>query len=251
MTENITQPKRQILRSILYTVLILFFPIAAGVAAAIMKTDEQQTMLIQALFFAFAFGVAILISKNVFGNVSSVGLKAPKSLYAEQSLYFIPLLVTEILPLFWGLQKGLSLGTVLLVLLWSIFVALAEETFFRGIILSLLKSKSLVLAIILSSFLFSLGHLANLAGGADPIATLGQVLFAFSFGLVAAIITLYTQSLLVPILLHFAHNTIATLTVTAGTSADLILGCVQAVILLIYAYYLWKKNNSLVQENTK
>lgn len=242
--KNTNLPKHPLALSVLFAFVILLFPIAAGVTIQIRQSSDIEALLLQALFFALAFGVALLISKALFKKLALVGLQAPKSLHTKRSLYFIPLVAVEVLPLFFGLQTGLTLATALATLLLTFFVALAEETFFRGIILSLLAPKGAGRAVLLSSLLFSLGHFSNLAGGAALLPTLLQVAFAFAFGAVAALLALSTRSLLLPILLHFVHNSIAYCTTPLTTSADTLLASVQTLLLLGYALYLWNKNKA-------
>lgn len=239
--------KHPILLSFFYTILIIIFPVAAGVIITIMQSTDLQATIIQGVLFALAFATALIINKLHFKSLAFVGLQKPAGIHAKASLYYLPLVAVEALPFVAGIQKGLSLSIVAATLMFTLFVALAEETFFRGIIVTLLKGKSLSLAIILSSVFFSLGHLSNLASGKGVALTLLQVLFAFSFGLVASIIALYTKSLLIPVLFHFVHNSFSMLTVAPNTSMDMVLGAAQCIILFGFAAFLWRKNKALTQ----
>ena len=245
--QNKNTVKHPLLYAIFCTVFILVFPIAAGVVITIQQTNPLQTTLIQGLFFALAFGFAFLIGKLTFKKMYLFGFNKPKGLDVKKSLYFLPIVIMEMLAFVGGIQKGLTPSIIFSTLLFTFFVAAAEESFFRGIILTALRSKGVGIAVVLSSILFSVGHLTNLAAGADILSTLLQVLFAFAFGLVTAILAICTKSLLIPLILHFIHNTFALLTVAPNTSADTIIAVIQTLILLLYAGYLWQKNKSLLQ----
>lgn len=242
-----TKSKHPIARSVAYTLLILIFPVAAGIIITILQSSDTQALLIQAALFALAFACAALISKVQYKSLAAVGLRKPAALQAKRSLYFIPLVLVESLAFVGGVQPDLNAATVGGTLLFMLFVALAEETFFRGIILTQLKSKSLVLGLLLSSVLFSLGHLSNLAAGKDVFSTLLQVAFAFAFGLVAAMLALQTKSLVLPVMLHFVHNCLATLMAAPQSGTDNLLAGAQTLILLAYALYLWKNNKAWIE----
>lgn len=126
-----------------------------------------------------------------------------------------------------------------------IAVGFAEEFYFRGLILKILQQKGIKLSIILSSVLFSIGHLSNLLNGASFWNTILQLIFAFLFGLVAAEITILTKSIMIGVIWHIAHNFIALITQSGDTTKDLIILGVQCVILLIYNFYLIKKISNI------
>ncbi|MCW07411.1 CPBP family intramembrane metalloprotease [Listeria monocytogenes] len=69
-------------------------------------------------------------------------------------------------------------------LFFTLFVGISEEVFFRGLILSKLKSENMNSAIMISSALFAVLHLTNLAGGVSIEYAILQLLFAFIFGIV-------------------------------------------------------------------
>lgn len=70
--------------------------------------------------------------------------------------------------------------------------------------------------------------------------TILQVIFAFLFGLVAAEISILTESIFIPIIWHTVHNFISYTSATWPKTSELILFAVQCVVLLGYGIYLWK-----------
>ena len=91
-------------------------------------------------------------------------------------------------------------------------VASLEELVFRGLLLPALLCRfrhargGRLSAVLLSSAVFGLSHLANLFFGADPVATLLQVSYSFLVGCVAAVIYLLSARMLLPILFHALYN---------------------------------------------
>ena len=78
----------------------------------------------------------------------------------------------------------------------TLIVGFAEETFFRGLILTTLLPTGAIRAVILSSLLFAAPHLLNIIGGLwDPAFTLVDSIAAFGLGITFAAIRLRTGSI--------------------------------------------------------
>ena len=78
----------------------------------------------------------------------------------------------------------------------TILAPIVEEFFFRGVILQrLIKKTSIWGGILISSLLFGILH--------------ADIIGAFLFGVIAALLVIRTGNLLIPILLHMLNNTIA------------------------------------------
>lgn len=75
------------------------------------------------------------------------------------------------------------------------YADLVEEVLYRGIILSLLKGKSMNFAIVGSALMFGLSHLITAAGGKSLMAVIFQVAMAVIIGVILAIIMINTKSL--------------------------------------------------------
>ncbi len=98
-----------------------------------------------------------------------------------------------------------------------------EEAVFRGLVLRTLLPQGLVRAAILSSLIFAVVHLLNLAGGANLAATLLQVVVAFLMGLAFVAPLAVTKNIWPLVFIHALNNFVAYLTVggvlnTATTS---------------------------------
>lgn len=80
-----------------------------------------------------------------------------------------------------------------------IFAPIIEELVFRGVLFNRLKIRTgIIPAMIISSFLFAIGH------------EIGGIISAFLFGICMCILYLKTDNILVPMSVHFLNNVIAT-----------------------------------------
>ncbi|MDD4839562.1 MAG: type II CAAX endopeptidase family protein [Clostridia bacterium] len=113
---------------------------------------------------------------------------------------------------------GVYLFSILVI---ALFPAFGEELLMRGALLSGLKSRTPLFAVLICSLIFSLMH-------ANAIQTVHQ----FFFGIVLCVTCMMSRSLIAPIILHFLNNFIS-LTITAYVPAlnNLDLGA--------YNYLLW------------
>lgn len=226
-----------------YALLMLIFPVVSSVIIQIAEiTNETSALLIQ----AGAFGIATLLGLFL--------MKRRKNKIHERTerdiskvLWFTPLIMIEIIPLFLGFRSDLTITYVITLVIFTVFVGLSEEIFFRGLVLNTLKENGVKYGIIVSSVMFGILHLSNIAGGVSIEYAILQVLFAFLFGLVAAQLAVITKSLIPIIIWHFSHDFIAFITGDAmilTTPALVILG-IQCIILIVYCIYLWKRIPSL------
>lgn len=86
-----------------------------------------------------------------------------------------------------------------------IFAPIVEELAFRGVLFNRLKIRTgIVPAMIISSFIFAIGH--------EP----GGITSAFLFGLCMCILYLKTDNILIPMSVHFINNVVATIMETTG-----------------------------------
>lgn len=95
----------------------------------------------------------------------------------------------------------ISAGAFLLSAIGSIiFAPLLEELTFRGVLFNRLKVRTgIIPAMLISSFLFAIGH------------DFGGMTSAFLFGMCMCILYLKTDNILVPMSVHFINNVAATL----------------------------------------
>ncbi len=103
-------------------------------------------------------------------------------------------------------------GEVALFALFCLLTAVFEELLFRGFLFPLCLGRlpsgkwGRLTAILLSSAIFALSHLLNLAAGATLIGTLLQVGYSFLVGAAAAVLLLHSRNLTLPIAFHALYN---------------------------------------------
>ena len=94
--------------------------------------------------------------------------------------------------------------TIALYLAIAFFVAVNEETIFRGFILrGMAKSFHPMIAVVASSLAFGALHFLNIDAGGDPVFVGAQMVSAFGVGAIMAAMTLRSGSTLPAILFHF------------------------------------------------
>lgn len=237
-----TAKKRRVLPiSIFYALLILIFPVAAGVIVTIMEMETTQATLVQAgfTFLSAMVGIALMAKSNY--SLTQYGFTGMTKEAKAGVAWFLPLLVIEAFSFLPGFRENVTSGYLLAVLLFTLLVGINEEVYFRGLILKRLGEKGIRYAAVVSSVLFGVVHLVNLVGGADLTYTGLQIVFAALFGFVCAELVILTKSLIPVILWHFAHDFIGYVTVGEITTPALISVIVQIVLMLAYSVYLWKK----------
>ena len=230
--------KHPLLFSFLLTLTILLFPMLSGVFVSVLELSELQGRVVQAFAFILASLLAFLIARARFGLLKNAVLDLSVRAPLRELFYFFPLVLIELLPLYLGLRTDLNFVRILIYLLFTAAVGLAEEIYFRGLIAKSMAKRSLLQAIFVSSVFFALGHFLNLMAGASLLDTLLQVVFAFIFGMVAVEIVLLRGSLLSVIIWHAAHNFISLITSKENHRWLLIIGLVQGFLLLAYGLYL-------------
>ena len=220
---------------------MLLFPIISGIIVTLANFQGLSVILIQTVAFVIAFLIGTWLANKQANGLRGVGLRGLTVENHRTYLWFFPLLIIEIMPYFLGIEEDLSIIHAVIYLLFALTVGFAEELYFRGLVINVLKDKRTAAIIIVSSLLFSVGHFFNLLSGKNLISTVMQVIFALLFGIVTALITLATQSFLVPVVWHTIHNFGAMITVSNDGKNSAIFGGIQGLILIVYALYLWHK----------
>lgn len=185
----------------------------------------------------------LYIRKSRF-SMEQIGFRKPAAGTTGLVWLYLPLLALEIIPLIaYGPSAfNESFGLYAVLTLFTLFVGLNEELYFRGLVFTFLQQKGSRAAVIGSSIIFGALHAANVLSANNPWQhVLLQIVFAFLVGLVLALIMLITKSLWVGIVWHAIHNFLSFSTeVTIDGTALIVVGA-QVLILLIYTVVLWKK----------
>jgi len=233
--------RRPLRSAILLGLLPILFAIAAGVISVAFKLNENQVLITQTLAFLLSMLLGLLLVARSRLGFAAFGFRKPDANSSPLVLYFLPLLVIELLPFLNGFDLSLSLSQVGLLFIFAAVVGINEELFFRGLIIKILQTKGLKYAVIVSSLLFGIGHAFTALSGSDPLYVIILIIFAGLFGLICAEIVILTKSIIPVIVWHGLHDFIANITLDAGTTLNLTLLLVQTVILCLYGLFLWRK----------
>jgi membrane protease YdiL (CAAX protease family) len=105
-----------------------------------------------------------------------------------------------------------TIGQVLLAVVLVVVVAISEETIFRGYLCLRFKGlmASPVVAVVLSAFIFSLGHGYEGSAGVVTVGVMGAIF---------AIVYLWRGSLVAPIVLHFLQDFVSIVLVSVLSTA--------------------------------
>ncbi len=171
-----------ILRDLALVCLILFFLWRNGEPVSVIGWRSghltRRILLGAALYFPF-----LLVVTQVEQLLSAAGLSQPS--VPAPDLFDI---------------RGR--WEVALAVMMVAVVAVSEETIFRGYLMARLQvaTKSMTVAVLLSAFIFALGHGYE---GSLGVATVGVM------GLIFSLLYLWTKSLVTPTVLHFLQDFIA------------------------------------------
>ncbi len=95
---------------------------------------------------------------------------------------------------------------------WALGIGISEEVLCRGLLLNILKNgeyktqKSFAFAVIISSLVFSLGHISNLFYGNTISSVCVQSIYSFIIGAYFAILYLYSGSIVLVVSLHSLYD---------------------------------------------
>lgn len=138
-----------------------------------------------------------------------------------------------LLPFVAGIRP-LPMDELLTLIVGYAATAFFEEAIYRGVILDLLRPKGVWTAVLLSSLLFGLVHLSNIALRGNPGLIALQALGAATGGVGMAAIRVRTRSVWPGIALHGLHDLFFQLSRLPVPLVD----AANSIILLLYAVYL-------------
>jgi membrane protease YdiL (CAAX protease family) len=131
------------------------------------------------------------------------------ALRARDWLYFLPLIAIPLLMLLFNRFPPAPWPWLAAVAGLAFMTGFAEEAVFRGVALRALLPRGVWWAVGVSSLIFGLLHLVNLAAGADPLATGLQIVFAGLFGFAAAAPRVVTGTLWPLVAIHGLQDFLA------------------------------------------
>lgn len=231
--------KHPVILSIGYVVVLSIFASIVTIIAAVLELTPIQTMLFQTVMFLLSCTLAIFIMHRSEHSLKEYGIQHFRDINLSRILYFIPLVMVETMILFVGFNKDITLSNIIVVLIVMLVVSINEEVYFRGLILKTLSVKGNSFAIIISAILFGMSHIGGIVVGKGIELTLLLIVYSALFAFICAEIVIITKSILIPIIWHFTHNFISSITVETSYGITFIIVGIQCAILLSYSIYLW------------
>src|ERR1035437_5193911 len=128
---------KSVISSILWAVIVIAFPVASGVIVVESKADDTASRLIQAAFIYASIVIPFVYCKVKKIALEDILLTGIDKDGVKPCLHYLPL-IAVLLP---TIVSGVHLthaGHVLTTLLFTLGVGIAEELYFRGIILRFL-----------------------------------------------------------------------------------------------------------------
>jgi hypothetical protein len=134
-------------------------------------------------------------------------------------------------------------------LLLALTVGFVEESGFRGLMLTALRERGVWRAIIVTSVLFGLTHLANVLAGATVLETISQVAYTIAFGVAFAALVLRTGIIWPLVLAHAAIDAAYFLQLPGfafSTTWTLIINLGAVVVFTAYGIVVMRRDPGLV-----
>jgi len=187
----------------------------------------------------------LIVAGLIFGFIKANRLEAETGLDGwpkdtRRYLYFIPMWILATGNLWGGVSLNYKGAGQVIAILSMLLVGFIEEMIFRGFLFrALLKTNSVLAAVIISAATFGMGHLVNLLSGQATKETVIQVFFAISLGFVFTLVY-YKSGKLLPCII--AHSLIDAFSTVAADSqmGDMIYVWTTIIVSAVYCIYLWK-----------
>ena len=214
---------------------------------SLISDDDYRPAILNTLVMD-ALGSVVFVCMTVYMGYRVWGIKKP---WFKSLLFGLPALAVAInnAPII-GLATGNAyitdpVGGVLIILAYCLAIGTFEEFAFRGLFFMMIlegrrkSTKQIFWTTAISSAVFGLVHLVNLAVGAGPGATLLQVGYSFLIGGMCAIVLLKTGSIWYCVLLHTVYDIGGTiLYVGGGVRWDAVTVTITAVLGVAVAVFM-------------
>lgn len=224
-----------------FALVPLLFVVPASAVSMALRLDATATRLVTLAAVVLSLAAALLVMRRASPGMREFGWRRPECI--REALGFAPIVAAVAIVLAIVLIDGPTgaPAAILAGVGLAIAVGFAEEAWYRGIVLQVLRPKGEAAAVVGSALLFSVVHAAGLLGGAELAPILLQLAFALLFGLVSALIAVRTGSLWPGIVWHAAHNAISFASADAVTPAFVTGYVLIGLVLAAYAAWLWSR----------
>ena len=228
---------RSVLSSLVFAIVLMMFPVASGVIVVMNDMDAIQGYWLQGVFMMLSISVPAIFMWITNMKPVQIGFVRVEKGSAEAVLYCLPAIAAKIGFLFCGMNRDIH--TIVALAFLAIAIGLSEELYFRGIILSKLRTCfTIKQTVILSSVFFAAVHASQAFSGAGIFMVALTMINALLFGIVASEIVMLTKSIVAVIIWHTSYDFINWIALAQGTT-EIVLVIIQSAIMITYAIYLW------------
>lgn len=233
----------RIIKTIIVTGALLFAFFVQGAVVVVNNLEGIASAVVRGFFLWGFMLITIAFYCIKHRRLSSLGFHRTNHILVKQLYYFIPLIAIALLPFSSGINVDRGIGLIFANLFLTLGIGFYEEIYFRGIICNLWVEKGERTAVVISSILFAVCHIMNVAGGASVIETMLQICFAFVYGIVFALIFVVCHSIWPCIILHTFHDFCSFISADGTTLENVSVGAIQFIILVCYTFALIKRKS--------
>ena len=232
------------LLALLWCIVILAFPVASGVIATIAKLERIPTIILQGSFMLLSSVIPLVFLLTRKWGPKDIGLNKVTKDGAKNVLYFLPLLLLYIPCAVKGFYVE-SAEYFFAIFFLYLFVGVAEELYFRGIIPHFLgKAFESKWVIAISSLIFGLGHSVTVLTDGDIVMMILTVINALFFGFMAIEMYMLCGSVIPGMIVHFLFDFETKFILMGGNDlfiAEMVRAALMALIAICFAALLHKK----------
>jgi membrane protease YdiL (CAAX protease family) len=223
--------------SLLFLLIVMGVVITVGLLTRLFLVGNLIQLAAGDLLLA-VMGIILLTRLDWWGKSGyTTGIRL-----AQLPLFILPCAIAVL-----SLGKGILVTaptTVIAFAILTLIIGFAEETFFRGLMLTTLLPVGTISAVVISSVLFAAPHLLNILGGLwDPAFAVVDSIAAFGLGITFAAFRLRTGSIWPCVGIHaFVDFTslisLGGITVTTQSTQSLFTSFFIGIVFVIYGVWL-------------
>ena len=217
--------------------LLIVFELVANGATLVLNAvgaidGKTRDLVVEALLALLVLGIIA-----TRGWWRSTGFSTPRRDWRHMRLLILPFALT-LLP-FAGGFKGTDGSTLAVLVVGYGLNSIAEDGMFRGVIPRVLRDRGLLVAIVLSSFLFGLAHFGNIISRPDQSVaiTAAQAFGSFTEAIGITAIRFATDTIWPVMAVHFLADLFGQL----GGAPIVLWHVVYSVILLVYGIWVYRR----------
>ena len=221
--------------------LVLVVYLAAGTVASVAGLTGLWLYAIANIVLT----VAVAVILTVMGWWRRVGFRAPRR--RRDLLFFLVPFLPVVINAVPGVQFVGAVAVTGLLLL-ALMVGFVEESVFRGLMLTTLRARGAWRAVIVTSVLFGLTHLANVLAGATVVETISQLAYTIAFGIAFAALVLRKGIVWPLVLAHAAIDAVFFLQVPGfefSTAWTLMINGGVVVVFTAYGLFVMRRDDDV------